>query len=78
MWDSLYFTHDGVIHGVNHTSKTRESQLLSEDQAVRLGCLGVEHYLPVLHFLASACKDLGMCVGAYASLMVELQQVCYT
>ena len=36
-------------------------------------------FLPVL-VKAIPCidKDLGMCVGAYASLMVELQQDGYT
>ena len=62
-----------------------------ENQAIQFVCLGVRNsihatttflcsiFLPVL-VKATPCidKDLGMCVGAYASLMVELQQDGYT
>jgi len=69
-----------------YTSKTRESQKVEGNRAIRFVCLGVASYLPVLYFPASACqshpscigKDLGMSTIAYASLMVELQQDGYT
>jgi len=43
--------HDG------YTSKTRESRLFEGNQADRFVCLGVESYLVVLYFPASACQS---------------------
>jgi len=40
-----------------YTSKTRESQKIEGNQAIRFVCLGVASYLPVLYFPASACQS---------------------
>jgi len=39
-----------------YTSKTRESQKIEGNRAIRFVCLGVASYLPVLYFPASACQ----------------------
>ena len=58
---------------------SREIQLSDSDVWVPTTTLLCSIFLPVL-VKATPCidKDLGMCVGAYASLMVELQQDGYT
>ena len=43
-----------------YTSKTRESRLFEGNQAERVVCLGVNHYLVVLYFPASACQSHSM------------------
>jgi len=40
-----------------YTSKTRESRLFEGNQAIRFVRLGVNHYLVVLYFPASACQS---------------------
>jgi len=40
-----------------YTSKRRESQLLEGNRAIRFVRLGVNHYLVVLYFPASACQS---------------------
>ena len=42
---------------VGYTSKTRESRLFKGNRAIRFVCLGVNHYLVVLYFPASACQS---------------------
>jgi len=40
-----------------YTSKRRESQLLEGNRVIRFVRLGVNHYLVVLYFPASACQS---------------------
>ena len=40
-----------------YTSKTRESQIFEGNLAIRFVRLGVDHYLVVLYFPASACQS---------------------
>ena len=58
---------------------SREIKLIHLDVWVSRTTLLCSIFLPVL-VKAIPCigKDLGMCTGAYASLMVELQQDGYT
>jgi len=40
-----------------YTSKMRESPIFEGNRAIRVGCLGTDHYLAVLYFPASACQS---------------------
>ena len=84
-WEHMH--HSRWSYNKTATHQRRESpDFSSDDQADSFGCLGdnattllCSIFLPVL-VKAIPCigKDLGMCTGAYASLMVELQQDGYT
>ena len=45
------------LHQDGYTSKTRESRLFVGNRAIRFVRLGVNHYLVVLYFPASACQS---------------------
>ena len=85
MYWSICITHGGVTTRRLHMKDKRiptfraKIKLFPSDVWVSTTTLLCSIFLPVL-VKAIPCigKDLGMCTGAYASLMVELQQDGYT